>query len=86
MLSLQSFLRKGVSLGHVGKNQNLKDLKEREREHRNPGGHPLANMFYVYQETNKRMAVAWQMQDSARPSFLNNARPPFRFLMTEVPL
>ena len=28
MLSLQSFLRKGVSLGHVGRNYNLKDLKE----------------------------------------------------------
>jgi len=27
MLSLQSFLRKGVSLGHVGRNDNLKDLK-----------------------------------------------------------
>jgi len=26
MLSLQSFLRKGVSLGYVGKNYNLKDL------------------------------------------------------------
>ena len=26
MLSLQSFLRKGVSLGHVGRNYNLKDL------------------------------------------------------------
>ena len=28
MLSLQSFLRKGVSLGHVGSIQNLKDLKD----------------------------------------------------------
>ena len=28
MLYLQSFLRKGVSLGHVRRNQNLKDLKE----------------------------------------------------------
>ena len=28
MLSLQSFLRKGVSLGHVGGNHNLKDLKD----------------------------------------------------------
>ena len=27
MLSLQSFLRKGVSLGYVGRNYNLKDLK-----------------------------------------------------------
>ena len=27
MLSLQSFVRKGVSLGCVGLNQNLKDLK-----------------------------------------------------------
>ena len=27
MLSLQSFLRKGVSLGYVGLNQNLKDIK-----------------------------------------------------------
>ena len=27
MLYLQSFLRKGVSLGHVGRNKNLKDLK-----------------------------------------------------------
>jgi hypothetical protein len=27
MLSLQSFLRKGVSLGYVGLNKNLKDLK-----------------------------------------------------------
>ena len=26
MLDLQSFLRKGVSLGYVGLNQNLKDL------------------------------------------------------------
>ena len=29
MLSLQSFLRKGVSLGYVGRNYNLKDLKDR---------------------------------------------------------
>ena len=28
MLDLQSFLRKGVSLGHVGRNQNLKDPKD----------------------------------------------------------
>ena len=28
MLYLQSLLRKGVSLGHVGRNQNLKDLKD----------------------------------------------------------
>ena len=28
MLSLQSFLRKGVSLGYVGRNYNLKDLKD----------------------------------------------------------
>ena len=28
ILSLQSFLRKGVSLGHVRRNHNLKDLKE----------------------------------------------------------
>ena len=28
MLSLQSFLRKGVSLGYPGLNQNLKDLKD----------------------------------------------------------
>jgi len=28
MLSLQSFLRKGVSLGYVGLNSNLKDLKD----------------------------------------------------------
>jgi len=28
MLSLQSFLRKGASLGYVGLNQNLKDLKD----------------------------------------------------------
>ena len=28
MLPLQSFLWKGVSWGHVGRNQNLKDLKE----------------------------------------------------------
>jgi hypothetical protein len=28
MLSLQSFLRKGVSLGSVGKIQDLKDLKD----------------------------------------------------------
>ena len=28
MLSLQSFLRKGLSLGRVGRNQNLKDLKD----------------------------------------------------------
>ena len=28
MLSLQSYLRKGVSLGYVGLNQNLKDLKD----------------------------------------------------------
>ena len=28
MLSLQSFLRKGVSLVYVGRNYNLKDLKE----------------------------------------------------------
>ena len=28
MLSLQSFLRKGVSLCHVGRNYNLKDLKD----------------------------------------------------------
>ena len=27
MLSLQSFLQKGVSLGYVGRNYNLKDLK-----------------------------------------------------------
>ena len=27
MLYLHSFLRKGVSLGHVGRNYNLKDLK-----------------------------------------------------------
>ena len=27
MLSLQSFLQKGVSLGYVGLNLNLKDLK-----------------------------------------------------------
>ena len=27
-LSLQSFLRKGVSLGHGGKDQNLEDLKD----------------------------------------------------------
>ena len=27
MLSLQSFLRKGVSVAYVGRNQNLKDLK-----------------------------------------------------------
>ena len=31
MLSLQSFLRKGVSLGYVGQNENLKDLKAREK-------------------------------------------------------
>ena len=31
MLSLQSFLRKGVSLGHVGRNYNLKDLKRTSR-------------------------------------------------------
>ena len=29
MLYLQSFLRKGVSLGYVGRNHNLKDLKNR---------------------------------------------------------
>ena len=28
LLSLQSFLRKGVSLGYVGLNQNLKGLKD----------------------------------------------------------
>ena len=28
MLYLQSFLRKGVSLGYVGRNYNLKDLKD----------------------------------------------------------
>ena len=28
MLSLQSFLRKGMSLGYVGRNFNLKDLKD----------------------------------------------------------
>jgi len=28
MLSLQSFLRKGVSLGYVGRNETLKDLKD----------------------------------------------------------
>jgi hypothetical protein len=28
MLFLQSFLRKGVSLGYVGRNYNLKDLKD----------------------------------------------------------
>ena len=28
MLFLQSFLRKGVSLGYPGLNQNLKDLKD----------------------------------------------------------
>ena len=28
MLSLQSFLRKGVSLGYVGLDYNLKDLKD----------------------------------------------------------
>ena len=28
MLSLQSFLRKGVSLVYVGRNYNLKDLKD----------------------------------------------------------
>ena len=28
MLYLQSFLRKGVSLGHVGRKQNLKELKD----------------------------------------------------------
>ena len=28
MLDLESFLRKGVSLGHVGRNSNLKDLKD----------------------------------------------------------
>ena len=28
MLSLQSFLRKGESLGHVRRNQNLKDLQD----------------------------------------------------------
>ena len=27
MLSLQSFLRKGVALGYVGHNENLQDLK-----------------------------------------------------------
>jgi len=27
VLSLQSFLRKGVSLGYVGLNENIKDLK-----------------------------------------------------------
>ena len=33
MLSLQSFLRKGVSLGYVGRNYNLKDLKKNPRTH-----------------------------------------------------
>ena len=28
MLSMQSFLRKGVSLGYVGQKSNLKDLKD----------------------------------------------------------
>ena len=28
MRSLQSFLRKGVSLGHAGRSKNLKDLKD----------------------------------------------------------
>ena len=28
MIYLQSFLRKGVSLGHVGRNLNPKDLKD----------------------------------------------------------
>ena len=32
MLSLQSFLPKGVSLGDLGLNQNLKDLKERKHD------------------------------------------------------
>ena len=31
ILYLQSFLRKGVSLGHVGRNQNLKDLKVNQK-------------------------------------------------------
>ena len=30
MLYLQSFLRKGVSLGYVGSNYNLKDLKDND--------------------------------------------------------
>jgi len=38
MLSLQSFLRKGLSLGYVGRNHNLKDLKDSKTH--------LCSMFY----------------------------------------
>ena len=34
MISLQFSLRKGLSLGHVGRNENLKDLKD----HMQPDG------------------------------------------------
>ena len=40
MLYLQSVLRKGVSLGHVGSNYNLKDLKFGRPEWDEPGTTP----------------------------------------------
>jgi hypothetical protein len=47
MLSLQSFLWKGVSLGHIGRNSNLEDLKAARRSPRSRRGSILSRGVFI---------------------------------------
>ena len=54
MLFLQCFLRKGVSLGYVGRNYNLKDLKDETRAEdaqRTPTQSLISSRILVYEDT-----------------------------------
>ena len=64
VLSLQSFLRKGVSLGYVGRNYNLKDLKKQ--------AHAVRNFYELvdslYDKCTRSLRRGGHMAESRNPT------------------
>ena len=61
---LQSFLRKGVSLGGVGRNQNLKDLKDQV----------IRKEAWPFYRTSSGVRLCWELEEpkGLEEDFLNN--------------